>query len=88
MIDLNKEAENYAKGFELSFYDTIEEVPVEKMAIKDFIEGAKSKYVQYKILQAQIDALKPYLEWNEEFANAISEDINRIQQKIKKLENE
>jgi hypothetical protein len=38
---LEDAAEKYVEDFELSFYDTIEEIPVKEMGKKDFIEGAK-----------------------------------------------
>jgi seryl-tRNA synthetase len=47
MIDLSKEAEEYA---------TINKTYSEQSEL-DFIAGANSKYVQAKIIQAQIDAL-------------------------------
>ena len=57
MIDLEKEAKEYAKDFDLSFWDTVDEIPVVEMAIKDFKAGANSKYVQAKIIEAKIDLL-------------------------------
>ena len=39
---LEEAAEKYVKDFDLSFYDTVEEIPVKEIAKKDFIEGAKS----------------------------------------------
>jgi sugar-specific transcriptional regulator TrmB len=38
---LEEAADKYVEDFELSFYDTVEEIPVKEIAKKDFIEGAK-----------------------------------------------
>ncbi|MEI6882223.1 MAG: hypothetical protein WCK82_12950 [Bacteroidota bacterium] len=38
---LEEAANKYVEDFELSFYDTVEEIPVKEIAKKDFIEGAK-----------------------------------------------
>jgi hypothetical protein len=77
MMDLNKEAEEWA-GID----DINDEI------LSSFIVGANSKYVQAKIIQAQIDVLKPYLEWNTEVALSIQRDIDRFEQQLKQLKNE
>jgi hypothetical protein len=38
---LEEAANKYVEDFELSFYDTVEEIPVKEIAKKDFIQGAK-----------------------------------------------
>jgi hypothetical protein len=38
---LEEAADKYVEDFELSFYDTVEEIPVKEIAKKDFIQGAK-----------------------------------------------
>jgi hypothetical protein len=38
---LEEAAEKYVEDFDLSFYDTVEEIPVKELGKKDFIEGAK-----------------------------------------------
>ena len=38
---LEEAANKYVDDFELSFYDTVEEIPVKELGKKDFIEGAK-----------------------------------------------
>lgn len=38
---LEQAANKYVEDFDLSFYDTVEEIPVKEIAKKDFIEGAK-----------------------------------------------
>ncbi len=58
----------------------------DKQTLVQFVE--ESKYVQAKIIQAQIDVLKPYLEWNTEVALSIQRDIDRFEQQLKQLENE
>jgi hypothetical protein len=80
-IDLNKEAEEYAKTF--IYDDGTTEV--------DFIAGANSKHVQAKVLQAQIDVLKnikiaisdknPFTLYN------VAHKIHELQQQLKQLEN-
>jgi len=79
MIDLEKEAEEYAKDFDLSFWDTVDEIPVVEMAIKDFKAGANSKYVQAKIIEAKIEILR---EFNSTFGivNRITDLENQLKQ--------
>ncbi len=76
MIDLNKEAEEYAKTF--IYDDGTTEV--------DFIAGANSKHVQAKILQAQIDILEE-LKSVEESANTQSYRIimSDLKKQLKQL---
>ena len=38
---LEEAAEKYVEDFDLSFYDTVDEIPVKELGKKDFIEGAK-----------------------------------------------
>jgi hypothetical protein len=38
---LEEAAEKYVEDFDLSFYDTVEEIPVKEIGKKDFINGAK-----------------------------------------------
>jgi len=39
--ELEEAVEKYVKDFDLSFYNTVEEIPVKEFGKKDFIEGAK-----------------------------------------------
>lgn len=39
-------AEEYAKDFDLSFYDTVEEIPVKEHAVRDFLAGAEHQSEQ------------------------------------------
>jgi hypothetical protein len=80
MIDLEKEAEEYAKDFDLSFWDTVDEIPVVEMAIKDFKAGANSKYVQAKIIEAKIEILR---EFNSTFG--IVNRITHLENQLKQL---
>ena len=52
-----------------------------------FIEGANSNYVQAEKIKAQIEAVKPYLEFSntESFAKY---DIEKLEQQLKQLEDE
>jgi hypothetical protein len=53
---LEEAAEKYVEDFELSFYNTIEEIPVKEMAKKDFIEGAKCQAERmFEIMDAYVD---------------------------------
>jgi hypothetical protein len=61
---LEEAANKYVEDFELSFYDTVEEIPVKEIAKKDFIEGAKS------------DAARDY--WFEIFKERGAMPMNRI----------
>jgi len=38
---LEEAAEKYVEDFDLSFYDTVDQIPIKEFATKDFIEGAK-----------------------------------------------
>jgi hypothetical protein len=83
MIDLSKEAEEYRKKWLfLKSGNTINDT---------FIAGANSKYVQAKIIQAQIDSLTMVLNCY----NLLHEDVNdlhltldRLKQQLKQLGNE
>jgi hypothetical protein len=77
MIDLNKEAEEYA---------TINKTYSEQSEL-DFIAGANSKYVQAKIIQAQIDILT---ETNDywDLPVWLNDKVKELQQQLKQLENE
>ena len=85
-MDLNKEAEEYKKS-------TVNKMSIEKTA---FIAGANSKYVQAKILQAQIDVLKEIDEQkttgpeHNAFYDLIdmkNNKIHHLEQQLKQLEN-
>lgn len=86
MIDLSKEAEEFRES--LSF-------PPDGIVIFAFTSGANSKYVQAKIIQAQIDVLLKYqqkLGGYEPITGALKQqieiDIYELQQQLKQLENE
>ena len=81
MIDLNKEAEEYAKTF-------IEDDGTTEV---DFIAGANSKYVKQQILQAQIDACNDILSWDNEVNETTyytNNKLNKFQQELKQLQDE
>lgn len=91
MIDLEKEAEEYADFsndyIAMSFGDKFNEG-----SKRDFIAGANSKYVQAKIIQAQIDLLCKYqqkLGGYEPISGALKQDIQidiyQLQQQLNKL---
>jgi hypothetical protein len=80
MIDINKEAEEYAKSSLLN-----------RKAAKHFIAGYNSKATQAKILQAKIETINMIINCY----NLLYEDINdlkltisRLQQQLKELEND
>jgi len=85
-MDLNKEAEKYGK-----YYKGL----VGYITSKDFIAGANSKYVQAKIIQAQIDLLLKYQQKLGGYdvrsgllKQEIQLDIYELQQQLKQLEDE
>jgi hypothetical protein len=85
MIDLNKEAEEYA-DFKHDYVPMCFGNKFNKITKRDFIAGANSKYVKQQILQAQIDFIT-----NEMVA--INWDIRKIyveelQEQLKKLQDE
>ena len=85
-MDLNKEAEEYS-----DFGKTDSKwQPIVQNA---FIVGANSKYVQTKILQAQIDENNSVLEMlkihgNERCMFVVRHRIKELEQQLKQLENE
>jgi DNA-binding transcriptional MerR regulator len=84
MIDLNKEAEEYypnnpywiGAGESARLYD---EYASKRIA---FIKGTNSKYVQQKVLQAQIDILTSY----KAMGSIITEEIENLEKQLKQLE--
>lgn len=95
MIDLNKEAEEYANNWEeITGLDYEVTSPIECSKI-DFIAGANSKYVQAKIIQAQIDVLLKYQQklggydvLSGLLKQEIQIDIYELQQQLKQIEND
>lgn len=79
MIDLNKEAEEYAPIQNQCILDVIE---LNKIKQEDFISGANSKYVQAKIIQAQISILR-----KSTYAG-YTDLMKELHQQLKQLENE
>jgi len=97
-MDINKEAEDYAKKIWGVYFDdkhpdvAIEETQGE-ISIKDFIAGANSKSTQAKVIQEQIgllsDMYKSYR--NGEFFDTeelIQNFEKQLQQQLKELEDE
>jgi hypothetical protein len=88
MINLNKEAEE--RG--IQFYTREpEQLSRFNAVVCDFIAGANSKYVQAKIIQAQIDVLKSIrtVGFEEAFVCLeIYNKVNELQQQLKQLEDE
>jgi hypothetical protein len=78
MIDINKEAEEYAESSLLK-----------RKAAKHFIAGYNSKSTQAKVLQAQIDILKEYSDyyWNKTSTERIIKHIEILQQQLEQLQN-
>ena len=100
MIDLSKEAEEYAQkvwGIYINdvfkHNDIIIDKTLGEITILDFIAGATtSKYVQAKAIQAQIDVLQTLILGNNYDNTAIIFRIKikifELQQQLKQLENE
>jgi hypothetical protein len=94
-MDLNKEAEDYANYVRKGVvFDDIEECLIYTLNAKeDFIAGANSKYVQAKIIQAQIEENESILRMLKLHGNArnrlpVIERISNLQVQLKELENE
>jgi hypothetical protein len=86
MIDLNKEAEKYA-----AIPCTLALTASQKIQIAYMSGATNSKYVQAKIIQAQIDVLKSIRTVGFEEAFVCLEIYNKVkelQQQLKQLENE
>jgi len=82
MIDINKEAEEYAQNEIKDRGDDND-----KLICKiDFIAGYNSKATQAKILQAQIDILKENR--NPETMYWLDNSIEKLQKQLKELKNE
>jgi hypothetical protein len=89
MIDLNKEAEEYARNKNSS-------VVFQEAHIVDFTAGANSKFVKQQILQAQIDVLTGIrdkctmyeLENMDNTLNNMYNKVQELQQKLKQLQDE
>jgi hypothetical protein len=82
-MDINKEAEDYAKS---KWPSTS---VVNDLIQEGFIAGANSKWVQDKVLQAQIDVLR-FIQGNSitPYNVMIENKIKELQQQLKELENE
>jgi hypothetical protein len=79
-MDITKEAEEYAKS--KTSHKTFQETHK-----RDFIAGANSKWVQDKVLQAQIDVLR-FIQGNSitPYNVMIENKIKELQQQLKELE--
>lgn len=109
MIDLSKEAEEYAQKVWGTYINDVfkhDDIIIDKtlgeITISDFIAGATdSKYVQAKIIQAQIDVLnktRAYFDVSKldvyeqkhhvRFTSIIIDQMEKLQQQLKQLENE
>jgi len=83
-MDLNKEAEQYAKS--ISKNQTYREYLEES-----FKSGVNSKYAQVKIIQGQIDVLSVVLKsykLNDVYKVDLILKINQLEQQLKQLEDE
>jgi hypothetical protein len=90
-MNLNEEAENYSRKMWGVYYDdkhpdsAINDSQGE-ISILDFTAGVNSKYVQTKILQAQIDILKSIKTAGFEEAFICIEIYNKVKELEKQLE--
>jgi hypothetical protein len=91
-MDLNKEAEEHAKmSVESKKHldlDLDTEIWISGASFCSFQEGANSKYVKAKILQAQIDVLKEINDKCFNGSNTCKVKIQKLQQQLKQLEND
>jgi hypothetical protein len=99
MIDINKEAEEYAKNTVDSKksldLDLDTEIWISGASFWGYLQGAtKSKHVQAKIIQAKIDALgiiysdNKTSDFNSPTFRDVKYEMNKLQQQLKQLENE
>jgi hypothetical protein len=93
MIDINKEAEEYAKQTVDSKksldLDLDTEIWISGASFSGYLQGAtKSKHVQAKIIQAQIDVLREIDNKCFGGSNTCKAKIEKLQQQLKQLENE
>jgi hypothetical protein len=72
---LEEAAEKYVEDFDLSFYDTVEEIPVKEIAKKDFIEGAKW---QAERIYNEADRIMKFLDTEKELKLSDAKTIERI----------
>jgi hypothetical protein len=77
---LEKAAEKYVEDFDLSFYDTVEEIPVKEIAKKDFIAGAKWKEER---MYSEEDLRNAY-RWGTSVNHGIKEHFNELFEQFKK----
>ena len=89
MIDLNKEAENYCNNNYPHYLNKKEALLVQE----DFIAGVNSKYVQAKILQAQIEENRSILRMLKLHGNAknrlpVLMRVNELEQQLENLKYE
>jgi len=86
-MDLNKEAEEYAWKKKNPFSVQLLANELVLATKTDFIEGANSKYVQAKILQAQIDMITSF-EKTDDFGQDHRNYFKKIKQNLQQqLEN-
>jgi hypothetical protein len=92
MIDINKEAEEYAKNKPMEGFDTqMRRDTFNRYSLKDsFIAGYNSKATQAKVIQGQIDSYQECLYYIDENHNEkfIINKINKLTEQLKELENE
>jgi len=92
MIDLQKEAEEYAKDMETVFVEPINDEHLRDFAVTDFIAGANSKFVQAEKLKAQIEVLekiKIAVSVKNTFTiQDVATRIKNIQEQLQLLEND
>jgi hypothetical protein len=86
MIDINKEAEEYAPVQNQCMLDVIQ---LNQRKQEDFIAGHNSKATQAKIIQAQIDVLKEIdVPMTGYITTQIYSKIGKLRQQLKELKNE
>jgi hypothetical protein len=90
MIDINKEAEEYVEIQKMEGFDNQmrRETFTRGSLNKAFIDGANSKHVQAKIIQAQIDVLREIDNKCFGGSNTCKAKIEKLQQQLKQLEDE
>jgi hypothetical protein len=77
---LEEAAEKYVEDFDLSFYNTVEEIPVKELGKKDFKEGAKW---QSERMYSEEEVIA-FTQWMYDYKG----DINKVEELLKQFKNE
>jgi len=93
MINLEKEVTDYVSlawgTYENDVSQISELLTLGEISTKDYLAGVDSKYVQAKIIQAQIDLCNRVLDWGNEVdptSDYIEKELYGLQEQLKQLQ--